>query len=44
VRQIAWEPPESITEGSVVDALEDLGARRWQVGLVAAPLAEALRS
>ena len=42
VRALAWEPPESITEGSVVDALEDLGARRWQVGLVAAPLADAL--
>ncbi len=42
VRQLAWEPPASITEGSVVDALEDQGARRWQVGLVAAPLADAL--
>lgn len=43
VRQLAWEPPAQITEGSVVDALEDLGARRWQVGLIAAPLAEALQ-
>ena len=42
VRQLAWEPPASITEGSVVDTLEDLGARRWQVGLIAAPLTEAL--
>lgn len=42
VRQIAWEPPAVITEGSVVDALEDLGARRWQVGLIAAPLTDAL--
>ena len=42
VRQIAWEPPPAITEGSVVDMLEDLGARRWQIGLVAAPLADAL--
>ena len=43
IRQIAWTPPETVTEGSVVDALEDLGARRWQVGLTAAPLADALQ-
>jgi ribonuclease D len=45
VRNLAWEPPAAggvITEGSVVDALEEQGARRWQVGLVAAALAEAV--
>lgn len=42
VRALAWEPPPSITEGAVVDELEEHGARRWQVGLVAEPLAIAL--
>ena len=42
IRNLAWQPPESISEGSIVDALEEQGARRWQVGLVAAPVAEAL--
>ncbi len=42
VRSLAWEPPSSITEGSIVDELEAHGARRWQVGLVAGPLAAAL--
>jgi len=41
VRQVAWDPPEVITEGAIVDALEDLGARRWQLGLVAGPLSDA---
>lgn len=43
VRGLAWEPPPEVTEGAVVDALEEHGARRWQVGLVAAPLADALQ-
>lgn len=42
VRSLAWEPPPSITEGSIVDEFEAQGARRWQVGLVAGPLAGAL--
>ncbi|WP_423843396.1 ribonuclease D [Aeromicrobium sp.] len=47
VRNLAWEPPTTdgtVTEGSVVDALEEQGARRWQVGLVASQLADALSS
>ncbi|AWB92621.1 HRDC domain-containing protein [Aeromicrobium chenweiae] len=42
VRNLAWEPPAEITPETVGAALRDQGARRWQVGLVAAPLAEAL--
>lgn len=47
VRNLAWEPPTSdgtaaVTEGAVVDALEEQGARRWQVGLIAGQLADAL--
>jgi ribonuclease D len=42
VRRLAWTPPEPIDAASVAQTLRDLGARAWQVGLTAAPLAEAL--
>lgn len=41
-RRLAWAPPKPITPGSVGEELRRLGAREWQVGLVAVPLAEAL--
>ncbi len=43
VRGLAWEPPASVSTGTIGDALLEHGARRWQVDLVAGPLAEALR-
>ncbi len=42
VRRVAWEPPAEITEESVAGALRARLARDWQVGLVAAAIAEAL--
>jgi ribonuclease D len=42
VRRLTWEPPEEITEESVTARLRKLGAREWQLSLVAHPLAEAL--
>ncbi|QGG41762.1 ribonuclease D [Aeromicrobium yanjiei] len=42
VRNLAWEPPAEITTEAVGAVLREQGARGWQVGLVAAPLAEAL--
>ncbi|MFL6240102.1 MAG: HRDC domain-containing protein [Actinomycetes bacterium] len=42
VRRLAWAPPKPATAASVGDALRDLGARQWQVELVAAPVAQAL--
>jgi ribonuclease D len=42
VRRVAWQPPAEITEQSVAAALTASGARAWQVGLVAGPVAEAL--
>ncbi|HVM26884.1 MAG TPA: HRDC domain-containing protein [Mycobacteriales bacterium] len=44
VRRLAWQPPAEVDAGSVADALRRCGARSWQVGLVAGPLAEALRA
>ncbi|MEE6272132.1 HRDC domain-containing protein [Georgenia wangjunii] len=43
-RQLAWTPPATVDPASVRAALTDLGARQWQIGLVADPLAEALRA
>ncbi|WP_127572018.1 HRDC domain-containing protein [Georgenia faecalis] len=40
-RQLAWTPPEA-TESAVAEAMTALGARRWQVALLAAPVAAAL--
>ena len=42
VRNLAWEPPAEVTIESVWAALTGQGARRWQVGLVAESLADAL--
>ncbi|TDE88908.1 ribonuclease D [Occultella glacieicola] len=41
-RRISWAPPRRVTVETVADALTDLGARRWQVDLVAEPIARAL--
>ena len=42
LRRLAWSPPTVVDEMSVADALRRSGARDWQVGAVAAPLAAAL--
>ena len=42
VRRLAWTPPEEITEATVAETLRGLGAREWQIGLLAADLTEAL--
>jgi ribonuclease D len=44
VRRLAWLPPEPVDAESVAAALTANGARRWQVTLVAPPLAEALNT
>ncbi|MDN4611388.1 HRDC domain-containing protein [Arthrobacter burdickii] len=36
LRRIAWRPPAEISLESVSEALEELGARRWQIEQVAA--------
>ena len=42
VRRLAWSPPSPPDRAAVEAALRGSGARPWQVGLVAGPLAEAL--
>jgi ribonuclease D len=42
VRRLAWSPPDEPGEAVVAEALLSYGARSWQVGLTAAPIAEAL--
>jgi ribonuclease D len=42
VRRVMWEPPTEPTADSVAVALRGYGARHWQVGLVAAAIAEAV--
>ena len=42
VRRLAWSPPEPLDAGTVADVLRGAGAREWQVGLTAEPLATAL--
>ncbi|MGW2839279.1 ribonuclease D [Streptomyces sp. NPDC001493] len=44
VRRVCWEPPKSVTPGAVEDLLAGYGARRWQIGLVAPLLLDALNS
>lgn len=44
VRRLCWTPPPDVGEEAVAAALAAGGARSWQIGLVAAPLAEALRA
>ncbi|GHC84619.1 3'-5' exonuclease [Nocardiopsis terrae] len=43
VRRLAWAPPETVDPGSVGEFLRTRGARNWQIGLTAEPLATALR-
>lgn len=46
IRRVCWKPPTGATEklslSAVEDALRDLGARNWQISLVAPALAAAL--
>ncbi|MDF5757911.1 ribonuclease D [Spongiactinospora sp. TRM90649] len=42
VRRLTWEPPEEIDDDSVAERLRGLGARSWQIGLTAHPIAKAL--
>jgi len=46
VRRVCWKPPTGATEvlslEAVEKALADLGARQWQIGLVASAVASAL--
>jgi ribonuclease D len=46
VRRVCWKPPtgatESLSIAAVEQALSDLGARQWQIALVAGALAAAL--
>jgi ribonuclease D len=42
VRSLAWEPPVDVSVETVSDVLRQQGARRWQIGLVADQLANAL--
>ena len=42
VRRLAWQPPADASAGAVAAVLAAGGARRWQVALTAAPIAEAL--
>ena len=42
VRRLCWEPPQVLDADSVAAQLRSHGARRWQIGLTAGPLAEAL--
>ncbi|MGW0858948.1 ribonuclease D [Streptomyces sp. NPDC002690] len=44
VRRVCWEPPKSVTPGAVEDLLAGYGARRWQIGLVAPLLLDALNA
>lgn len=43
VRRLSWSPPTALTEETVRAVLGELGARAWQVELVALPLAKALQ-
>ncbi|MER5646737.1 ribonuclease D [Streptosporangium sp. NPDC002524] len=42
VRRLTWEPPPVIDDEAVVARLRELGAREWQIGLTAHPIAKAL--
>ncbi|MET8338061.1 ribonuclease D [Streptosporangium canum] len=42
VRRLTWEPPSVIDEETVSARLRELGAREWQIGLTAHPMAKAL--
>ncbi|MEV4333025.1 ribonuclease D [Streptomyces sp. NPDC049597] len=42
VRRVCWEPPSPVTPDSVAQMLDSLGARQWQIALVAPLLSAAL--
>ncbi|MFT4298622.1 MAG: ribonuclease D [Aeromicrobium sp.] len=42
VREVAWQPPEQISTETVTQALAAVGARPWQIALLAEPLSAAL--
>lgn len=44
VRRLAWAPPATVGPDSVGEFLRERGAREWQIGLTALPLATALRA
>lgn len=44
VRRLAWAPPATVDPDSVGEFLRERGAREWQIGLTALPLATALRA
>ncbi len=44
IRRLAWDPPQPATEHTVSGALEQAGARPWQVALTAQALADALQA
>jgi ribonuclease D len=44
VRRLCWAPPDPVDDAAVADTLRGLGAREWQVGLVAGVLSAALRA
>ncbi|MBM7472110.1 HRDC domain-containing protein [Subtercola frigoramans] len=41
LRRLAWTPPASLDVETIASALETAGARPWQVGLTAQPIADA---
>jgi len=41
LRRLAWAPPEPIELETVSAALTEMGARRWQVDAIAAPVTDA---
>jgi ribonuclease D len=43
VRRLTWSPPADLTAEKIGEALRGLGARNWQVELVAAAVAESLQ-
>jgi ribonuclease D len=42
VRRVCWNPPQPPVAANIADALRALGVRKWQIALVAAPLAKGL--
>ena len=42
LRRLSWDPPRPADPESVALALAGYGARPWQIGLTAAPVAAAL--
>ena len=44
MRQLAWEPPQTVDEASVIAKLGNLGARAWQCEAVAADFVQALKA